>query len=162
MVTRVHPEYLLSERNPTIEIANLDEDFWNTRMQRMVQFEKFWADNGTIVFKFYLHLSKAEQKKRLLKRIDKPKHQWKFSPVDLEERGFWDKYQFCYQEVLKHSDHKKGRWYIIPSDDKEVSRLIVSKIIYDTLKKYTDIAYPKPDPEILEHISRYKTQLLND
>jgi PPK2 family polyphosphate:nucleotide phosphotransferase len=162
LITRVHPEYLENERNPYIDINNLTDDFWNNRMQRMVQFEKFWAENGVIILKFYLHLSKDEQKNRLLKRIDKPKHQWKFSPDDLKERGFWDKYQFCYEEVLKNSSHKKGEWFIVPSDDKDVSRLIVSKIIYDTLKKYKDIAYPQPEDEIVEHISKYKEQLLND
>lgn len=162
LVTRVHPEYLENERNPAIDINKLNDDFWNNRMQRMVQFEKFWAENGTIVLKFYLHLSKEEQKNRLLKRIDKPKHQWKFSPGDLKERGFWDKYQFCYEEVLKNSNYKNGEWFIVPSDDKDVSRLIVAKIIYETLKKYKDITYPKPDLEIIDHISRYKAQLLND
>lgn len=162
LITRVHPQYLQNERNPAIDVTNLTDDFWNKRMQRMVQFEKFWSENGTIVLKFYLHLSKEEQKKRLLKRLDKQKHQWKFSPSDLEERVFWDKYQFCYEEVLKNSDHKNGQWFIVPSDDKDVSRLIVAKIIYETLKKYKDISYPKPEPEILEHISRYKNQLLND
>lgn len=160
LITRVHPEYLNNERNPKIDSTDLNDDFWNNRMQRMVQFEKFWAENGTIVLKFYLHLGKEEQKNRLLKRIDKPKHQWKFSPGDLEERGFWDTYQFCYEEVLKNSNHKNGEWFIVPSDDKDVSRLIVAKIIYDTLKKYKDIAYPQPEPEILEHISRYKEELL--
>ena len=162
LITRVHPEYLENERNPSIDIDNLTDDFWNNRMEHMVQFEKFWAENGVITLKFYLHLSKDEQKNRLLKRIDKPKHQWKFSPNDLTERGFWEKYQFCYEEILKNSNHKKGEWFIVPSDDKDVSRLIVAKIIYDTLKKYKDISYPQPEPEILEHISKYKQQLLKD
>lgn len=162
LITRVHPEYLVNERNPFIDVNYLTDDFWNERMKRMVQFEKFWAENGTIVLKFYLHISKEEQKQRLLKRIEKPKHQWKFSPGDLDERELWDKYQFCYQEVLKNSSHKNGEWFIIPSDDKNVSRLIVAKIIYQTLKKYSDIAYPKPEPEILERISQYKEQLLKN
>lgn len=160
LVTRVHPDYLQNERNPFIDIDHLTDDFWNERMKRMVQFEKFWAENGIIVFKFFLHLSKNAQKMRLLKRIEQPKHQWKFSPGDLEERALWDKYQYCYEEVLKNSNHDKGEWYIIPSDDKDVSRLIVAKIIYKTLKAYTDISYPKPEPEILEHISKYKAELL--
>lgn len=160
LVTRVHPEYLNNERNPFVNIDDLKDDFWNERMKRMVQFEKFWTENGIIVFKFFLHLSKDEQKNRLLKRIEQPKHQWKFSPGDLEERALWDKYQFCYEEVLKNSNHKNGEWYIIPSDDKDVSRLIVAKIIYKTLKAYNDIKYPKPEPEILEHISKYKKELL--
>lgn len=162
LVTRVHPQYLENERNPHTDINSLTDDFWTDRMKRMVQFEKFWAKNGTIVLKFYLHISKDEQKKRLLKRIERPKHQWKFSPGDLAERELWDKYQFCYQEVLKNSNHKKGEWFIIPSDDKDVSRLIVAKIIYETLKEYKDIAYPQPEPEILERISHYKAELLKN
>lgn len=160
LVTRVHPEYLENERNPKIDFNNLPENFWDIRMKRMVQFEKHWNENGTIILKFFLHLSKDEQKNRLLKRIEKPKHQWKFSPGDLKERDLWEQYQFCYEEVLKNTSHSKGKWYIIPSDDKDVSRLIVAKIIYKTLKRYTDIQYPKPEEEILERINSYKAKLL--
>jgi len=162
LVTRVHPTYLLNERNPHIDVNNLSDDFWNGRMKQIVQFEKFWADNGTIILKFYLHISKDEQKIRLLKRIEKPKHQWKFSPSDVEERALWEKYSFCYEELLKNTSHKQGKWFIIPSDDKDISRLIVSKIIYHTLKKYKDITYPQPEPEILERISEYKMALVED
>lgn len=159
LVTRVHPEYLENERIPDLNIESLTDDFWNNRMKRMVQIEKHWAENGVIILKFFLHLGKEEQKNRLLKRIEKPQHQWKFSPGDLKERSLWDEYQFCYEEVLKNSNHSKGKWYIIPSDDKDVSRLIVAKIIYETLKKYTDIKYPQPEEEILTHIAQYKEQL---
>lgn len=159
LVTRVHPEYLENERIPDLNIESLTDDFWNNRMKRMVQIEKHWAENGVIILKFFLHLGKEEQKNRLLKRIEKPQHQWKFSPGDLKERSLWDTYQFCYEEVLKNSNHSKGKWYIIPSDDKDVSRLIVAKIIYETLKKYTDIKYPQPEEEILTHIAQYKEQL---
>lgn len=162
LVTRVHPEYLENERNAKIDVNNLTEDFWNERMKRMIQFEKHWSENGIIILKFFLHLSKEEQKNRLLKRIEKTKHQWKFSPGDLAERDLWEKYQFCYEEVLKNTNHKKGKWYIIPSDNKEVSRLIVAKVIYETLKKYTDIKYPEPESEIMENIQKYKTHLLNE
>lgn len=162
LVTRVHPDYLLNERNPHIDVDHLTDEFWNHRMKQMVQFEQFWADNGVIVLKFYLHISKDEQKNRLLKRIEKPKHQWKFSPGDLEERALWDKYRFSYEELMKNTSHKQGKWFIIPSDDKDVSRLIVSKIIYQTLKKYKDISYPQPEPEILERISHYKAALVKD
>ncbi len=162
LVTRVHPEYLLNERNPFIDINNLTDDFWNERMKKMVEFEEFWFNNGTIILKFFLHLSETEQKNRLLKRLEEPKHQWKFSPGDLKERDFWDNYQFCYEQVLKKSNHKRAPWYIVPSDDKDISRLIVAKIIYKTLKKITEIDYPKPEPEILEKISEYKTALSSD
>ncbi len=162
LVTRVHPHYLNNERNPYINIDQLTDDFWNKRMQNMVQFEQHLSENGMIVLKFFLHLSKDEQKNRLLKRIVKPEHQWKFSPGDLRERDLWDRYQFCYEEVLKNTDHKDGKWYIVPSDDKDLSRLIVAKIIYQTLKKYTDIQYPEPEEEILERISEYKAKLLNE
>src|SRR5690606_11133818 len=106
-----------------------------------------------------LFRSKDEQKNRLLKSIEKPKHQWKFSPGDLEERALWDKYRFSYEELLKNTSHKQGKWFITPSDDKDVSRLIVSKIIYQTLKKYKDISYQQPDTEVLERISKYKKEL---
>lgn len=160
LVTRVHPEYLNNERNPFINVDDLSDEFWKDRMKRVVQMEKHLAENGTIIMKFFLHLSKEEQKARLLKRIDQPKHRWKFSPGDLAERSHWDKYQFCYQEVLENTNHKAAKWYIIPSDDKDVSRLIVAKIIYETLKKYTDIEYPQPEDAILKNIDSYKQQLL--
>lgn len=162
LVTRVHPYYLNNERNPFIDPEQLTDEFWNNRMKRMVQFEKHWSENGMIVLKFFLHLSKDEQKTRLLKRIEKPKHRWKFSPGDLKERDLWDNYQFCYEEVLKNTNHSKGKWYIVPSDDKDVSRLIVATIIYKTLKKYTDIHYPQPEEEIVKRISEYKAKLLAD
>lgn len=162
LVTRVHPEYLEKERNPYIDLNSIDNDFWIERMQRMVQMEKHLAENGTIILKFFLHLSKDEQKKRLLKRLEQPKHQWKFSPGDLDERAVWDKYQFCYEEVLKNSNHKKGKWYIIPSDDKEVSRLIVAKIVYETLKKLEDVSYPNLDDDVRNNINNYKDQLINE
>jgi len=160
LITRVHPEYLDKERNPFVEMENLNDDFWNNRMKRMVQMEKHLAENGTIIIKFFLHLSKEEQKSRLLKRIDQPKHRWKFAPRDLEERKYWDTYQFCYEEMLKNTNHKAGKWYIIPSDDKNLSRLITAKIIYETLKKYTDIEYPQPNDTILNNLNTYKKQLL--
>ena len=159
LVSRVHTEYLLNERNPFIDLNNIDDEFWNERLKRMVQMEKHLAENGTIILKFFLHLSKDEQKKRLLKRLEQPKHQWKFSPGDLEERALWEQYQFCYEEVLKNSNHKHGKWYIIPSDEKVTSRLIVAKIIYETLKKLHDVVYPELDDKVRNKINLYKDQL---
>jgi len=163
LVTRVHPEYLLAENIPDIgSVADVTPEFWEKRFEQINNFEQHLINNGTIVFKFYLHLSKDEQKSRLLRRLEKDKHQWKFSPGDLEERGLWDKYMICYEEAIKKTTKKKTPWHIIPADNKEVARYLVANIMYTVLKKYKDIQYPELSEEIKGHIQKYKNQLENE
>ena len=160
LVTRVHPEYILGENLPGIEkVEDIPEDFWQKRMQQIVNFENHIAENGTIVLKFYLHLSKEEQRQRLLRRLEKAKHNWKFSPGDLKERGFWDKYQEYYDEAINATSTEKAPWYVIPADDKEMARYIVAKTILDVLSNYTDIKEPELEDKVKEHISSYKAIL---
>ena len=160
LVTRVHPEYILGENLPGIEkVEDVREDFWQKRMQQIVNFENHIAENGTIVLKFYLHLSKEEQRQRLLRRLEKAKHNWKFSPGDLKERGFWDKYQEYYDEAINATSTEKAPWYVIPADDKEMARYIVAKTILDVLSNYTDIKEPELEDKVKEHISSYKAIL---
>lgn len=160
LVSRVHPEYLLNENLPFIvELKDIPEDLWQQRYTQINNFEKQLTDNGTILFKFYLHLSKDEQKNRLLRRLEKEKHNWKFSPGDLAERKLWDKYMLAYQEAIQHTSKAKAPWFCIPADDKDIARYLVAKIIYDTLKKYTDIQYPELDDAIQDDIKKYKNQL---
>ena len=157
LVTRVHPEYILNENIPTIlTVEDIPEDFWLERMKDITNFENHISKSGTIVLKFFLHLSKEEQRERLLRRLEKEKHNWKFSPGDLEERELWDKYQACYEEILNNTSTKKAPWFVVPADDKELARYIVGKIVLTELKKHKDIQNPELDEEVQENIKKYK------
>ncbi len=162
LVTRVHPEYLLFENIPTILSADdVPENFWQERMKDMNNFEYHIVKSGTIVLKFFLHLSKEEQRQRLLRRLEKEKHNWKFSSGDLEERLLWDKYQACYEEILNTTSTEKAPWFVIPADDKELARYLVGKIILTELQKYTDIQNPTLSEDIQDNIKKYK-QILSE
>ena len=163
LVTRVHPEYLLYENMPDItSINDVNDDFWQRRFQEINNFEKFITDNGTIVFKFFLNLSKDEQKNRLLRRLDKPNKNWKFSPDDLKERELWNEYQMAYEDAINHTSTSYAPWYGIPADDKATARYIVARILLDTLTKFTDIQEPDLPEEHKRNIEFYKEQLLNE
>lgn len=160
LVTRVHPEYLLSVNLPGIEkLEDIKEDFWDNRFESINHFEKHLAHNGTIVLKFFLHLSKDEQKKRLLNRLENPEDNWKFSVSDLQERERWDDYMKYYEEAINRTSKKYAPWYVIPADDKEMSRYIVAKIIWEAMQQLTDIKEPELDPKIKANIDIYKKQL---
>jgi len=163
LVTRVHPEYILGENIPNINtVEDIDEVFWDTRFEQINNFEKHIAENGTIIFKFFLNLSKEEQKNRLLRRLDKQEKNWKFSPGDLKERKLWDKYQDCYEEAINRTSKPHAPWYAIPADDKPTARYIVAKTIYDTLIEYTDIKEPELDDDVKANLELYKKQLNNE
>jgi PPK2 family polyphosphate:nucleotide phosphotransferase len=145
LVTRVHPEYILNENIPGIEsVKDIDAKFWSGRFKQITRFEKNLARNGTVILKFFLHVSKKEQKKRFLERIDDPSKNWKFSMADLKERGFWDQYQEAYEEAIQNTSKEHAPWYIIPADDKWFARLAIAAIIYrkfESLKlKYPTIS----------------------
>ncbi|MCI0919756.1 PPK2 family polyphosphate kinase [Sphingobacterium rhinopitheci] len=160
LVTRVHPEYLLKENLPGINsVKDIPKDFWKKRYKQIKNFENHLIENGTIVLKFYLNLSKGEQKKRLLRRLEKDEHNWKFSPTDLTERKLWDKYMEYYEDAIQHTSTKKSPWYLIPSDDKDICRYLVAKIILEELEKYKDIQYPELDKDIDNHKKLYKSEL---
>ena len=160
LVTRVHPEYILSENLPLIEkVEDIPDNFWKKRFKQINNFEKHIAQNGTIVLKFYMHLSKEEQKERLLRRLEEEKHHWKFSPGDLKEREHWDEYMQYYEEVINKTSKKNAPWYIIPADDKEMARYIVAKVIWEEMQKYTDIKEPELDEKVKENFALYKKQL---
>lgn len=163
LVTRVHPNYLMYENMPGINsVDDVTDAFWDRRFEEINAFEKHIADNGTIIFKFFLNLSKDEQKNRLLRRLNRPDKQWKFSSDDLKERKLWDKYQMCYEEVLNRSSKEHAPWFNIPADDKPTARYIVAKILYDTLKQYTDIKEPELPAKEKENIDLYKKELANE
>lgn len=163
LVTRVHPGYILGENIPSVNsIEDINDEFWDARFEQINNFEKHIADNGTIIFKFFLNLSKDEQKNRLLRRLDKQEKNWKFSAGDLKERKLWDKYQDCYEDVLNRTSKPHAPWFNIPADDKPIARYIVAKIMYDTLKTYTDIKEPELDDDVKANIELYKQQLNNE
>lgn len=163
LVTRVHPEFILNENLPGIEkVEDIPEDFWKDRIDQINNFEKHITQNGIIVFKFYMHLSKEEQRQRLLRRLEKEKHNWKFSLSDLKERGYWEEYMKYYEEAINKTSTKDAPWYIIPADDKEMARYIVAKIIWDVMEKHTDIKEPVLDEKIKDNIKMYEQQLKNE
>ena len=163
LVTRVHPEYILDENIPEVNsLEDINEAFWDRRFQQINDFERTIQQNGTIIFKFFLNLSKEEQKQRQLRRLDKPKKNWKFSPGDLDERELWNNYQKCYEEAINHTSKPKAPWFIIPSDDKNTARVIIAEIMLEELKKYKDIKEPELDEEIKSKISEYRERLMND
>lgn len=160
LVTRVHPEYILGENIPSANsIADVDDDFFHKRMEHISNFEKHIAENGTIILKFFLHLSKEEQKNRLLRRIEKKDKNWKFSSGDLKERKLWDKYQTCYQDAINRTSTEKAPWYIVPADDKPTARAIVAETILETLKSYNDIKYPELDEKTNARLDEFREQL---
>jgi PPK2 family polyphosphate:nucleotide phosphotransferase len=159
LVTRVHAEYIIGENIPGINsVADVTDDFFHQRMQQINEFEKHLVANGTIVLKFYLNLSKEEQKNRLLRRLDLPEKNWKFSAGDLKERKLWKKYMEVYEDMLQKTSTAHAPWHIIPADDKKSARLFVAQIIVKELSKY-DFKYPVLSQEELDNIDAYRKEL---
>lgn len=132
LVCKVHPENVLKEGHVMAESINVD--FWNERYESIRNFERHIAKNGTVIIKFFLNVSKKEQKKRFLERIDQPNKNWKFSAADIEERVLWDEYMRAYEEAINATSEEHAPWYIIPADKKWFTRIAISKIIIDTFK----------------------------
>jgi PPK2 family polyphosphate:nucleotide phosphotransferase len=163
LVTRVHPNYILGEYLPDVNnVEDIDKAFWDKRFEQIKHFEKTIAQNGTIIFKFFLNLSKEEQKNRLIRRLNKPSKNWKFSPGDLDERELWNKYMHCYEEILNRTSEPHAPWYSIPADNKPAARFIVASILLQELQKYEDIKEPELDEDIKAKISEYKARLQNE
>ncbi len=162
LVTRVHPEYILNEKIPGINTVNdIDDNFYHNRMQQINAFEKHLVENGTIILKFYLNLSKEEQKKRLLRRLNKPEKNWKFSAGDLKERALWNKYMEAYEDMINRTSTTYAPWHVIPADHKDSSRYLVAKTIVEKLAKY-NFSYPKLNAEEKNRLQDYKSQLEKD
>ena len=160
LVTRVHPEYLMNENLPGVNtVSDVTPQFWENRMEQINNFEKHITQNGTIMLKFFLHLSKEEQRQRLLRRLEEKEHNWKFSIGDLKERDLWDDYMHCYEEAINNTSSEYAPWYVIPADDKEMTRYIVAKIIWEEMKKHTDIQEPEMDDTIKANMEMYKEML---
>jgi len=156
LIARVHPEILHSEGLPG---AVLDEKtVWRDRYRSIANLERHLVGNGTRIVKFFLHLSKEEQRKRFLERIDEPEKNWKFSLADIEERKFWKDYTKAYQECLSVTSTSDSPWYIVPADDKQNTRLIVSQIVLDTLGGLK-MSYPKPDTKRQQELQEIRKRL---
>ncbi|NJB37474.1 PPK2 family polyphosphate kinase [Croceivirga sp. JEA036] len=160
LVTKVHPEYILGENLPDVNtVEDVNDAFWEKRYRQINDFERHISENGTLIFKFFLHLSKEEQRQRLLRRLHLQEKNWKFSPADIAERQLWDSYQECYQTALNKTSKPHAPWYIVPADNKKAARLIVATILLETLKKYKDVKEPELDAEIKANLETYKQQL---
>jgi PPK2 family polyphosphate:nucleotide phosphotransferase len=143
LIARVRPEILANQQLPYFPKG---EQLWQQRFEEINQFEKYLTNNGIIVLKFFLNISKVEQKKRFLKRIDTPEKNWKFSISDVEDRKLWDNYQTAYEEVFNHTSTNNAPWYIIPADRKWYTRLVVADIIDRRLQEL-DLKYPTVSQE---------------
>lgn len=162
LVTRVHPEYILNENIPGIEkVEDIDDAFWERRFKQINRFEKNIAQNGTVVLKFFLHVSKKEQKKRFLERIDDPSKNWKFSSSDVEERAHWDKYMSAYEEALSHTSKPYAPWFVLPADDKWFTRLCMAAIIAREFNKL-DPEYPVLAPDQQAQLQEMREKLTRE
>jgi len=157
LIVRVHPEILQGQGLPD---SVLDEEtVWKERYRSITDLENHLHRNGTKIVKFFLHLSKDEQKKRFLDRIDKPNKNWKFSITDLEERKYWKQYMHAYESCLSATSTKHAPWYIVPADDKKNARLIISNILLDTFKAL-DMHYPEADDKRKEELQGIRQRLV--
>tara|TARA_R110000782_G_scaffold189680_1_gene279570 strand:- start:481 stop:1362 length:882 start_codon:yes stop_codon:yes gene_type:complete len=160
LVTRVHPEYILNEHIPGIHaVEDIDQKFWDKRFEQINDFERHLAENGTLIFKFFLNLSKEEQRQRLLRRLAVKDKHWKFSPGDLKERELWQNYQQCYEEAISKTSNDHAPWFVVPADNKKATRIIVASILLQSLKKYKDIKEPMLSDKILANLGTYEEQL---
>jgi len=156
LIVRVHPEILRSEGLPG-ELLD-EKTIWQERYRSIVDLENHLTRNGTRIIKFFLHLSKEEQRKRFLDRIDEPEKNWKFSLADITERKFWNDYMQAYEECLSATSTRDAPWYVVPADDKENARLIVSRIILDTLDALK-MRYPKSNAKRRQELQAIRKQL---
>jgi PPK2 family polyphosphate:nucleotide phosphotransferase len=162
LVTRVHPEYILREHIPGVEsVEDITDKFWQSRFKQINRFEKNLARNGTVILKFFLYLSRKEQKKRLLSRIDDPSKNWKFELGDLKERGFWEDYHNAYEEAISATSTAHAPWFIIPADNKWYTRLAIASIIYKELDSLK-MSYPAISDEHRKELLQARDQLMNE
>lgn len=147
LISRVHPELVLAERLPGIfSTGDIGKRFWKERYERINMFEKMITSNGTRVLKFFLHLSKDEQRQRFLARLENKERHWKFSSADITERGYWNEYQEAYAQALRHTSTEQAPWYVIPADDKPYAHLAVATIILERMKRM-DPKFPQVEQQ---------------
>lgn len=162
LVTKVHPEYLMAENLPGIaSVKDIDDKFWERRYKQINRFEKNLVENGTTILKIFLHLSKDEQRKRFIERIDNPHKNWKFSIADAQERKHWDAYQSAYEEMLSATSTPYAPWYVLPADDKWFTRLCMGAIIFFEFEKL-GMTYPTVPEALHAELLKIKEELLNE
>jgi len=157
LIVRVHPELLSGEA--LVDRPSDDKEFWHQRYRSITNLERHLHANGTRIVKFFLHLSKDEQRKRFVARIDDPEKNWKFSAADIAEREYWKDYRKAYEECLSATSTSDAPWHIVPADDKENARLIISKIVLDTFEDFK-MEYPKASAERVEELQTIRKQLV--
>jgi PPK2 family polyphosphate:nucleotide phosphotransferase len=157
LIVRVHPDILRSEGIPDGKVD--EKTIWKERYESIVAWEKHLYRNGTRIIKFFLHMSKEEQRKRFLARLDEPDKNWKIDPADIAERKFWNDYMRAYEACLGATSTKKAPWYVVPADDKENARLIISQIIQNTFKAL-DMHYPTPDARRADELAAIRGELM--
>jgi len=161
LVCKVHPEIVTQHQKlPEEETRDLDSLF-NDRYNAIRAFERYAADNGTPILKFFLNISRDEQRRRFLSRIDEPEKNWKFSEADLRERGFWQDYQQAFEDAINETATHYAPWFVVPADDKKTMRLIVASAVLDGLQQM-DMAYPTVSPERAQELRTYRSRLLED
>ncbi len=156
LVVRVHPNILKSQKTPPSLVG---KKIWEERFEDIRCFEHHMTRSGTVIRKFFLHVSKKEQKQRFLARLDEPEKNWKFSAADIRERACWDDYQKAYEEMIANTATEQAPWYVVPADNKWFTRLVVSTVIIDALNSL-DLAYPKVDDAKLKELAAAKKALL--
>jgi polyphosphate kinase 2 (PPK2 family) len=154
----VHPEILRSQSVPDSALS--DETIWKHRYESILDLEKHLHRNGTRVVKFFLHISKEEQRRRFVQRIDEPEKNWKFNESDLKEREFWNEYMQAYEQCLTETSTRQAPWYVVPGDDKENARLIVSQIVLSTLRAL-EPKFPEPTAERVLELQAFRKHLMN-
>jgi PPK2 family polyphosphate:nucleotide phosphotransferase len=158
LVTRVHPEFLAKQKIPP---ELLTKKIWDERFQDIRAFERYLARNGIVTCKFFLNVSKKEQKRRFLDRLENPEKNWKFSANDARERGFWREYMDAYEETIRNTAAKHSPWYVVPADNKWFTRIVVASAIIDTLAGL-DLAYPEVGREKRKEFAATKRALLGE
>lgn len=162
LVTRVHPEYILGQNIPGIDsVDKIDKKFWKKRYNIINDFEMQASEAGTVIIKFFLHVSKEEQKKRFLARIEEPEKNWKFSTSDVKERQNWDKYMKAFEDAIENTSTEYAPWYIIPADRKWFMRAAVGDIIVGTLERL-NLGYPQISEKEKQELQGAKALLLNE
>ncbi len=157
LVVRVHPEFMAKQKLPPKLVG---KKIWEHRFEDIRNFEQYLARNGVVVRKFFLHVSKKEQKRRFLERIDNPSKNWKFSSNDASERDFWDDYMEAYEEMIQGTASDEAPWYVVPADNKWFTRVVVASAVIETLASL-DLAYPEVDQSKLKELAAAKKKLLS-
>jgi PPK2 family polyphosphate:nucleotide phosphotransferase len=156
LVVRVHPELLERQRIPKELVG---KDIWKHRFKSIRAFERHLARSGTVVLKFFLHVSKEEQRHRFLARLEQPAKRWKFSMGDVAERKLWDKYMAAYEDMIRATSRPEAPWYVVPADNKPFARLVVAKAMIEALEGL-DLKFPKVDPAALKEMEKVRKALL--